>query len=172
MSCKYDEYLMEHKANVARSFNWIRYNLPEITEILDSSDINAICFDHDSSKYWMEEYYAYDAYFFGEKRTKLVEEKFNLAWLHHIRNNPHHWQHWVIINDDPEEGETILEMPYNYIVEMVCDWWAFSWNKGNPHEIFDWYDKHKDHIKLHPTTRDTVNYILNKIKNKLEEIEK
>ena len=22
------------------------------------------------------------------------------------------------------ELETILEMPYDYIVEMICDWWA------------------------------------------------
>ena len=70
--------------------------------------------------------------------------------------NPHHWQHWVLINDDPGEGEVLLEMPYNYIIEMICDWWAFSWEKGNLSEIFSWYDEHKDYIKLHPNTRETV----------------
>nr|DAE02562.1 MAG TPA: hypothetical protein [Siphoviridae sp. ctmYS12] len=30
-----------------------------------------------------------------------------------------------------------MDMPYNYIIEMICDWWAFSWNKGNLQEIFN-----------------------------------
>lgn len=38
-----------------------------------------------------------------------VVENFNRAWLLHIHRNPHHWQHWVLINDDPELGETVLE---------------------------------------------------------------
>lgn len=60
-------------------------------------------------------------------------------------------------------------MPYNYIIEMICDWWAFSWNSENLNEIFDWYDKHKNYIKLSDNTRKTVEDILSKIKDKLEE---
>ena len=56
---------------------------------------------------------------------------------------PHHWQYWVLINDNPEEGEVLIEMPYNYILEMICDWWAFSWAKGNLNEIFPWYEERK-----------------------------
>ena len=59
-------------------------------------------------------------------------------------------------------------MPYKYIIEMICDWWSFSWNKGNLKEIFDWYDDHKNHMKLHKDTRKTVEEILNRIKEKLE----
>lgn len=59
-------------------------------------------------------------------------------------------------------------MPYNYIIEMICDWWAFSWNGRNLNEIFDWYDKHKDYMKLSDATRKTVEDILSKIKEKLE----
>ena len=38
------------------------------------------------------------------------------------------------------ELETILEMPYDYIIEMICDWWSFSWQSGNLYEIFKWYE--------------------------------
>ena len=41
------------------------------------------------------------------------------AWLLHIHRNPHHWQYWVLINDNPEEGENLIEMPYNYIIGLV-----------------------------------------------------
>ena len=51
---------------------------------------------------------------------------------------------------------------------MICDWWAFSWNSENLNEIFDWYDKHKNYMKLSDATRKTVEDILSKIKEKLE----
>ena len=60
----------------------------------------------------------------------------------------------------------------NYILEMMCDWWAFSWAKENLTEIFDWHAKHRDYMKLSDKTRKTVEDILDKIKQKLEEIEK
>ena len=59
-------------------------------------------------------------------------------------------------------------MPYNYIIEMICDWWAFSWNSGNLNEIFDWYDEHKDYMKLSEKTHKMVEDILSKIKDKLD----
>ena len=96
-------------------------------------------------------------------------QNFKVAWLNHIHRNPHHWQYWIIINDDPNEGENLLEIPYHYIIEMICDWWAFSWEKGNLHEIFDWHNQHKDYMKLNSKTRDTVEDILSMIKKKLEE---
>lgn len=96
-------------------------------------------------------------------------QDFNYAWLRHIHMNPHHWQHWVLINDDPTEGEKIMDMPYVYVVEMICDWWSFSFNKGNLDEIFSWYGEHDKYMKLSKNTRNTVEDILNKIKAKLEE---
>ena len=116
-----------------------------------------------------EEYNAYDAYFYGGNRSYQVVKDFNYAWLHHIHNNPHHWQYWVLINDDPDEGEIIMDMPYNYIVEMICDWWAFSWKDEKLNEIFEWYEEHKKYMKLSDTTRHTVETILIRIKEKLED---
>ena len=94
---------------------------------------------------------------------------FRYAWLRHIHKNPHHWQHWILINDDPDEGEILLEIPYNYIIEMICDWWSFSWANGDLFSIFAWYAEHKDYIRMNPDSRKTVEDILENIRNKLEE---
>lgn len=174
MSREYDLYLQQHKGNVAKGFHWIRENLPELVDLYygGHEDLeHQICFAHDASKTDSEEYDAYDRYFYGGTvgRSFAGVQAFNYAWLHHIHHNPSHWQYWILINDDPEAGEIIMDMPYNYILEMICDWWAFSWNSSNLYEIFDWYDKHKDYMKLSDKTRVTVEDILAKIKEKLEE---
>lgn len=164
MSAQYDLYLAQHKENVSKGFEWIRENLPEIL----SEDVEwQIRFNHDSSKSNPDEYDAYDAYFYGGNLSYAVVQNFNRAWLLHIHRNPHHWQYWVLINDDPEEGEKVLNMPYNYILEMICDWWAFSWQKKDLFEIFNWYDERKDYMKLSDKTRKTVEKILKQMKEKL-----
>lgn len=169
MSVDYHKYLDQHLTNVHKGYDWIRGNLPEV---LNGEDYEwQIEFGHDNSKYGIEEYDAYDKYFYGGNKTAEVKKNFNLAWLHHIHNNPHHWQHWILINDDPGEGMVILDMPHNYIIEMICDWWAFSWTKGNLYEIFKWYDQHKAYMKLSDNTRKTVEDILEKLKTKLDESE-
>lgn len=167
MSLKYNRYLEQHHDSVEQAFNWIRENLPDITTGVMTGDIDP----HDISKYSEEEYSAYDAYFYGSEKTDRVKEEFNKTWLHHIHHNAHHWQYWCLIQDDPSEGIVALEMPYRYIVEMICDWWSFSWTKGNLDEIFKWYDEHKNYMKLGKKTRETVEDILEKIRNKLEELE-
>lgn len=168
MSIEYDNYLIQHKGNVRKGFKWIRENLPEVINTDDPFEWQ-ISMNHDFSKNDPEEYDAYDKYFYGGNRSYSVVNNFRLAWLRHIHMNPHHWQHWVIINDDPGEGMIMMDMPYLYTIEMICDWWAFSWNKGDLNEIFSWYDEHKAYMKLSDKTRKTVENILNKIKNKLEE---
>ena len=168
MSIAYDQYLTQHKANVKKGFDWIRENLPEL--VIGEYDYEwQIGMAHDASKTNPDEYEAYDAYFYGGNRSYAVVQAFNKAWLMHIHRNPHHWQHWVLINDEPDEGEILIEMPYNYILEMICDWWALSWAKGDLTEIFKWYEEHKDYIKLHEASRRAVEINLRIIKEKLEE---
>ena len=169
MSAQYDEDLKQHKANVMKGFKWLQENLPTL-KIGDGTQVRwQSIADHDASKYKDDEYEAYDKYFYRGLKTRVVIDAFNRAWLLHIHRNPHHWQHWVLINDDPGEGEIVLDMPYEYIIEMICDWWAFSWAQGNLHEIFNWYDKHKSYIKLSDNTRKAVEGILSMIKEKLEQ---
>ena len=58
-----------------------------------------------------------------------------------------------------------------YIIEMICDWWAFSWIKGDLSEMFAWYKDHESYIKLHNNTRSIVEEILEMIRTKLTEVE-
>lgn len=168
MSVEYDRYLDQHKTNVAKGFGWLQENLPDVL-IGEYNYEWQICYDHDYSKTSKEEYNAYDAYFYGGNRSYKVVEDFKYAWLQHIHNNPHHWQYWILNNDDPDEGTIVLEMPYNYIVEMICDWWSFSWSKGDLMEIFRWYDERKNYMKLGPKARDHVERILRYMREALEE---
>lgn len=175
MSREYDLYLEEHKANVAKGYRWIRENLPEIIGLYYGNEYDLeqqICYQHDVSKTEMDEYIAYDRYFYGgpSGRSYGAVKEFNYAWLRHQNRNGHHWQFWNLIQDDPNEGIIALDIPFNYLLEMVMDWWSFSWSKGDLTEIFNWYDKHKDYMKLSPDTRNTVEMILEKIKSKLDEI--
>lgn len=171
MSEKYDRYIDQHRENVYEAFKWLAKYIPEI---FDDEDFKAKCeyqcqYDHDYSKYESEEYPAYDAYFYGGNRSHEVVENFNRAWLRHIHQNPHHWQYWILINDNPDEGEIILDMPNNYIIEMVCDWWSFSWRQEKLDEIFNWYDEHSKYMKLSDKTRKKVEYILKRIREELNE---
>lgn len=168
MSKEYDSYIKEHKENVAKAFVWLCENIPELFKDDDfMRTCEQLCkFRHDESKYGPEEYEAYDDYFYGNNQSHAIAQNFNKAWLHHIHNNPHHWQYWILVNDDPLEGEVILDMPDEYIVEMLCDWLSFSFKNDNLNEIFEWYAKRAEHMKLSDKTRIKVEYILEKIKEK------
>ena len=169
MSREYDIYLQNHKDNVRKGYEWIKLYIPEVLKDLNLDELDAqICFEHDASKSLIDEYGAYDRYFYGGNRSYQVVQDFNYAWLFHLHRNPHHWQFYVLINDNPGEGMIILDMPLNYIVEMISDWWAFSWNGGDLYEIFKWYDEHKDYMKLSDKTRKTVDDILAKIREELD----
>lgn len=172
MSFQYDQYLARHRANVKKGFDWLSENLPGLMTNTLTAGWN-IEFAHDQSKNEPDEYEAYDAYFYGNNRSYEVVQRYQRAWLLHIHRNPHHWQHWILIHDDMEDGEleTVLEMPYDYIIEMICDWWSFSWQSGNLYEIFKWYEEHSKYIKLAQTTKITVEYILDNMKKKLQALQ-
>ena len=115
MSFQYDQYLARHRANVKRGFDWLSENLPGLMTNTLTAGWNTE-FAHDRSKNEPDEYEAYDAYFYGNNRSYEVVQRYQRAWLLHIHRNPHHWQHWILIHDDMENGEleTVLEMPYDY----------------------------------------------------------
>lgn len=165
MSMEYDFYLLEHRTNVNKAYMWIKHNIPKFIPVTMYDEVLS---NHDYSKNDFDEYYAYDEYFYGKEKTEKVIDDFNKAWLLHIHRSPHHWQYWVLINDDSDEGIKAVEMPHEHVIEMICDWWSFSWASGNLKEIFDWYNKHKDYMMLHENTREYVEDILMAIREKLD----
>lgn len=171
MSVEYNRYLEQHRRNVICGLEWMFSNLPEMFIGRDYIELEKQFEEHDSSKYEKEEYEAYDAYFYGRNKSHKVVQDFNQAWLFHIHVNPHHWQHWVLIHDDPgDDSIEPLQMPWQYVIEMICDWWSFSWKTDNLYEIFDWWKEHEQHIRLHPKTRALVVDILDTMKSKLDDL--
>ena len=168
MSFQYDDYLKDHISAVQKAADWIVLHCQDMIPKVDEYKLRCHISMHDNSKLSPEEYDAYDAYFYGGNKSHKVVADFNYAWLHHIHCNPHHWQYWILVHDD--EPEEILEMPLEYVIEMIADWWSFSFRSGNLREIFGWYDKHKE-IKLHPKTRKVVEDILARIKVELDKEE-
>ena len=170
MSLAYDQYIREHRENLRKGLLWMQQNLgKDIIDGFKMEDAILNAEQHDESKYSKEEYDAYDAYFYGDQytdipgqRPKEVRDAFDYAWLHHIHENPHHWQHWVLLEDDPNIGSfgKVLEMPLEYVYEMIADWWTFSWRNNNLMEIFSWYESHANTIKLGIRTRLIVERIL------------
>lgn len=172
MSKAYDDYLISHRTGVREAFEWLDENLPEVTDGCEAASWR-IGYEHDQSKLSDEEYSAYDAYFYGHNKSWKVKSDFDYAWLHHIHSNPHHWQYWVLMEDDPTGSNPYraLPMPYDYIVEMICDWWSFSIRSGDLREIFNWYEDHKEKMILHSDTRKQVDRILGLMREKLDGIE-
>ena len=198
MSKAYDRYLKEHIEAVQSGWKWFvekvgRDKLKEVLPHLYAGQHAAPFGNHDASKKWSDEYTPYEEYFYGTHGIKQdggadeeVMREFNYAWLNHIHHNKHHWQHWVLINDDIwlnddldgiiaelPNGQricmTVMEMPDYYILEMVCDWWSFSWRKGDLYEIFNWWNEHEQGILLGEKTREKVMKLLNLIAENLSE---
>lgn len=163
----YDEYIEEHVKNVSQAYEWLLMKFPDLFNSLDADALGEQILSHDNSKWDDEEYDAYCEYFFGPEKTDDVKEEFDKAWLHHIHKNPHHWQHWVLLED--KEGEPkVIEMPKNYVIEMISDHWSFSWKQNNLYEIFNWYNENKLKMILHPNTIALYEDILDRIKKELD----
>jgi len=167
---EYVDYIDTHVANVRAAYDWlIAHNIDSVVDFGDYAKLETNLRNHDKSKWDDEEFEPYAKYFYQGKNNQA---EFDKAWNRHQKINPHHWQYWVLIKDNPDKPFVCIPMEIEYIVEMICDWWSFSFKTGNLREIFDWYDKNKDYQHMHKETRKTVNQILKAIKEKLDEEEK
>lgn len=102
---------------------------------------------HDLSKFRLCELIPYAHHFYGKK--KKVDTEYDSAWLHHVHHNDHHWQYWVIVDEDEELA---LKMPARCAKELVADWRGVAYAKNQP-DIKGWYLARRNKIKLHPETR-------------------
>ena len=113
---------------------------------------------HDLSKLLPSEFYAYAMYFYGPVPDPGSDTKiaFDKAWLLHQHRNPHHWQFWVLREDDG--GTKLIEMPDVFVAEMVCDWIGAGMAiTGKSGETRSWYEKNKHRITLHPNTARQID---------------
>ena len=112
---------------------------------------------HDLSKLLPSEFYPYAEYFYGTVPNPGSDVKiaFDKAWLFHQHRNPHHWQFWILREDD---GDTkIMRMSDVFVAEMVCDWIgagrAITGKSGGTRE---WYEKNRHRIIVHKDTREQI----------------
>lgn len=156
MSKEYDLYLREHRRNVLRVFEEMSRNKPFYDELLTRfPNIYEQILSHDKSKFSKEEYPAYDNHFYGKTQTQKSEEAYDLAWSHHQKNNPHHWQYWVLIKDSREIIP--LDIPDNYIIEMLCDWSSFRFKDPKSTAVY-WYLSNGHKMILSDRTKTRISY--------------
>lgn len=160
-SClEYDAYLREHQYNVRKAFNILAPEIKKKGPIIFAATRRVInC--HDESKFRSDEYEAYADKFYRDVENLTA---FNRAWLMHIHRNPHHWQYWVLIEDSG--NKEILDMPFVYIVEMVCDWHSFS-AEDPTSTAYKFFELNGSRMKLSPKTLKTVNELLEFLKSSL-----
>lgn len=92
-----------------------------------------------------------------------AKQAFNMAWNHHQKRNKHHWQFHILTMDNEEDNEA-LEMPDEYLYEMLADWRGASRAQGmnNTTDVTEWYLKRRERFKkvLHPKTRRSIEICL------------
>ena len=128
---------------------------------------------HDWSKFLPSEWFPYTRSFYGDypkaseiykqlpSYTGLTKEKvrsdFDYAWCHHQHWNKHHWQYWILVQD--EDKKKVLPIPKKYLIEMVCDWIGAGKAQGKP-DIIAWYEENKNKMVLEDNTRKEIEQVL------------
>lgn len=121
---------------------------------------------HDWDKFLPDEWFPYARYFYlpdGRSRyeaakengyykpTTTDDESFDFAWLLHQKRNKHHWQWWMLPEDNG--GMKILPMPDLYRREMLADWRGAGKAQGYGDNTHQWYLSNKEKMSLHPDTQ-------------------
>ena len=136
---------------------------------------------HDWQKFLPCEWFPYVAYFYGNypkfdpndsgkwvrrgyygPTTRDIQPAFDRAWLHHQHYGPHHWQHWLLREDDGDVKA--LAMPERFVREMVADWIGAGQALGKgKNDAYGWYQAHKAMYVVHPDTQRQVEALLNEV---------
>ncbi|NIP85354.1 MAG: hypothetical protein GTO03_07250, partial [Planctomycetales bacterium] len=115
---------------------------------------------HDWSKLLPSEWKPYAQTFHGpwgyENRPGWLIDKFDSAWLYHQNRNKHHWQYWLLVQDD--DPDKILPMPDKYRREMLADWRGAGRAYTGKDNTKEWYleRRGKWNKRLHPETKAWV----------------
>lgn len=128
---------------------------------------------HDLSKFSPVEFFESVKYWTGKRSPILaVKETVGIAysWLHHKGRNKHHYEYWV----DRVNGELIFhKIPFNYTIEMVCDWLAACRTySNNGADVFsreyEWWKKHVNKVSVNEDTKYLVSKLLWNLKEQQE----
>ena len=119
---------------------------------------------HDVSKLSEEEFDHYARQYCGDRGNPSGYAR---AWLHHIHNNPHHWQYWMFSDGYMPKGSDVVDgmvpMPEKYLREMVADWLGASLTYTKSADMTKWLTENLPKIKLHPDTLSRLLVVLGEI---------
>ena len=131
---------------------------------------------HDLSKYSPTEFWRSAKYYQGYRSPNDQERLVNgvsLSWLHHKGRNRHHFEYWIDVSLNKEEGLVGNKMPVCYVAEMLCDRIAAcevyrgkNYTSGAPME---YYEFTKKYITIHPETRALLEKLLTILKDEGED---
>lgn len=112
---------------------------------------------HDLSKFSYTEFSRAIKYW-DDKISSLANETkilgYSETFLHHRGRNPHHYEYWIHSLD---EGGIPAQMPYKYVLELICDYLAAAKTYGaNPRNEISWWRSNSPHMKIH---KSTINFI-------------
>lgn len=177
MNSRKDEYLKYLADHISAFKSCYPLAIEAILEVIPSAESTLKRYktppDHDTDKFRNDIFNNYLNYLYPDGDVKdgkwisvtpSVKEDFYEAWNEHQNHNPHHWQYWVCITDD--YGYKAIEMPINYVAEMLADWATFMYI-GKSKNMMNWYLTHKDKMILHPNTRKLVDQCLPLMEDKV-----
>ena len=131
---------------------------------------------HDLSKFSPVEFSAGAKYYQGNRSPNNAEREetgVSKAWLHHKGRNRHHFEYWIDVSLNKEEGLVGNKMPVNYVAEMLCDRVAacevYRGKNYTSAAPMEYYEFTKKYITIHPETRALLEKLLTILKDEGEE---
>lgn len=146
---KYFSYVLRHKCHVGRGCRLFGVSTWRLLK-------------HDWTKFLPSEWFPYVAHFYGGRDVKrphgLGIADFDQAWLLHLHRHDHHWQHWILRNDDGSMN--VLEMPEASAREMVADWYGAGYAIHGCDDLANWFRQNVGKMVLHDSTAGFVGGLI------------
>ena len=121
-------------------------------------------FFHDMEKFLPREFIGYAKHFYDKSGNIKIgmdilynglprdhEIKFLRWYRHHVTQNKHHWQFWVITDNTGKHY--ILPIDLDTRKEMLADWKSVSKVLKQP-DIKKWYIEHQDKVILDDESKE------------------
>lgn len=138
---EYLDYLEEHILNVKKAWEEFIEKCKSLRVIWDDyyyfSLLDSVS-AHDISKLSENEFVQYRKAFYG--CDDEIPYDMSLAWEHHKKENPHHWETWTTMSSWNQNAWEI------HCAHMIIDWMAMGYKFGDTAQSY--YEKNKEKIKL------------------------
>lgn len=111
---------------------------------------------HDLSKLSFKELKESIKYYQGTSspiNAAKADKGYSEAWMHHKGRNDHHYEYWT---DNYDLGTTCIKMPFECVVEMLCDYLgaarAYEGKNFSFKSEWNWWINKRKQAKMHSET--------------------